>query len=206
MSLLAVSMAMFVPGEGAARPIRDEVSTLHSAPRSLHVDVGEFFFAPASIELRRGGTVVFDFVGQATHTATDSSGLELYDTGNVAPGGPSFEFTFPAAGIYPFVCSPHTGMGGRVSVPVGVTPRSGPRRSSFTVVWAASSASAGRVYDVQIRRPGATWDSWRRGVSARTGTFVAHGGDGIYRFRARMRDPGLGESSRWSPASRIRVR
>ena len=206
-SLLALSVVVVAPGEGAAAPMGIGDFTPRSvSPRLVHVDVGEFYFAPASVTLRRGGRVVFDFVGSDTHTATDSSGLELYDSGNVAPGGPSFEFTFPAAGIYPFVCTPHTGMGGRVSVPMRVVPRSGPLRSAFTVVWAASSATGGRVYDVQIRRPGATWDSWRRGVSGRTGSFVAHAGKGVYGFRARMRDPDLGGSSRWSPASRIRVR
>jgi plastocyanin len=206
-SLIALSIAALVPGEGGARPnAHDAAMPWPASSRPVHVDVGEFNFAPASVALRRGGTVVFDFVGDETHTATDSSGLELYDTGYVAPGGSSFEFAFPAAGIYPFVCSPHPGMGGRVSVPMRVVPRSGPRRSAFTVVWAASPATAGRVYDVQIRRPGETWDSWRRGVSGRAGTFIANAGNGVYRFRARSRDPGLGASSRWSQASRIRVR
>jgi plastocyanin len=205
-SLLAVSIAALMPAQVAAGRSPVEAAVPRSAPQTVHVAVGEFYFAPGSVQLARGGTVVFDFTGSDTHTATDSSGLELFDTGNVAPGGESFEFTFPAAGVYPFVCTPHTGMGGRVSVPVRVTPRSDGPGDAFTVVWAASSAADGRVFDVQVRRPGARWDAWRRGVTRASGTFIAKAGEGVYRFRARMRDPGLGASSRWSPAARLRVR
>jgi plastocyanin len=206
-SLLAVSIAALVPAQVAAGPSPVEAHVQpRSAPQTVNVAVGEFYFAPGSVQLARGGTVVFDFTGSETHTATDSSGLGLYDTGNVGPGGDSFEFTFPAAGVYPFVCTPHAGMGGRVSVPVRVTPRSGGPGPAFTVVWAASRATDGRVYDVQVRRPGARWDAWRRGVTRASGTFLAKAGEGVYRFRARMRDPGLGASSRWSPAARLRVR
>ena len=97
------------------------------AAADVHVDVGEYFFAPSTAEVARGGTVVFDFVGGVTHTATDASGLDLYDSGNVAGGGPSFSYTFVAAGEYRFVCSPHPFMGGRVRVPVRVAPARGDR-------------------------------------------------------------------------------
>jgi len=58
--------------------------------------------------------VVFDYVGAQYHTATDSSGLDLYDSGTVSGGGPSTWFTFNAAGGYHFTCTLHPWMGGRV--------------------------------------------------------------------------------------------
>jgi plastocyanin len=176
------------------------------AAADVHVDVGEYFFAPGTAEVARGGTVVFDFVGGVTHTATDASGLDLYDSGNVPGGGPSFSYTFVAAGEYRFVCSPHPFMGGRVRVPVRAAPARGGRRDSFTVVWAAAAAVGNHVHDVQIRRPGERWSMWRRGRVHRSAPFVPDAGRGRYRFRARVRDVGLGESSRWSPATTIRVR
>ncbi len=174
-------------------------------PDGVHVAVEDFYFDPATVPVRRGGTVVFDFVGGVHHTATDSSGLALYDSGPVAPDGPSMWFTFEAAGIYSFVCTPHAGMGGRVSVPVRAAPASGGVRTRFTVVWASAEATGDYVYDVQVRRPGATWTSWRRGITARTDDFTSRAGKGRYRFRARLRDVGLGRASRWSTASSIRV-
>ena len=173
-------------------------------PDGVHVAVQDFYFDPATVPVGRGVTVVFDFVGDKHHTATDSSGLELYDSGMVAPGGPSEAFTFVAAGIYSFVCTPHTGMGGRVSVPVRAAPASGGVHTRFTVTWGSADATGDHVYDVQIRRPGATWTFWRRAISARTDDFTP-AGKGRYRFRARVRDVALSRASRWSGASSIRV-
>ena len=173
-------------------------------PDGVHVAVEDFYFDPATVPVGRGDTVVFDFVGDVHHTATDSSGLELYDSGPVAPDGPSTWFTFEAAGIYSFVCTPHAGMGGRVSVPARVAPASGGVHTRFTVTWASAEATGDHVYDVQIKRPGATWTFWRRAISARTDGFIP-AGKGRYRFRARLRDGGLGRASRWSTASSIRV-
>ncbi len=171
----------------------------------MHVAVTDFLFDPATVPVGRGGSVVFDFVGPAHHTATDSSGLELYDSGSVGPGGSSTWFTFEAAGVYSFVCTPHEGMGGRVSVPMRVAPISGGVHRTFTVTWASANAAGARVYDVQVRRPGATWVSWRAGVTASTHDFTPRDGKGRYRFRARLRDVGLGRASRWSAAVTIRV-
>ena len=131
-------------------------------PDGVHVAVEDFYFDPATVPVRRGGTVVFDFVGDEHHTATDSSGLELYDSGPVAPDASSTWFTFEAAGIFSFVCTPHEGMGGRVSVPVRAAPASGGLHARFTVTWASADATGNHMYDVQIRRPGATWTSWRK--------------------------------------------
>jgi plastocyanin len=171
----------------------------------VHVNVGDWYFDPSTPVIQRGDTIVFDFVGPTTHTATDGSGLELYDSGNVGAGGPSTWFTFNAAGVYAFVCSPHDFMGGRVSVPMRAVPATGRRHATFTLVWASAVATGDNVYDVQIRRPGSTWSTWRSGVVIRRDTFEPSKA-GRYRFRARMRDVGLGESSRWSPASSISVR
>jgi plastocyanin len=198
--LLAV---VAVPGSASAA--RGTTPTRGVDPEPVHVDVGDFYFAPATPTVARGGTVTFDFVGAVTHTATDASGLELFDTGNVPPGGPSLSFTYDAAGVYAFVCTPHAGMGGRVAVPMRVAPATGTRSTGFVVVWAAAQATGERVYDVQIRRPGSTWRIWRRGLTVGRDTFDP-GPTGKYRFRARMRDTGLEEASRWSPASTIRVR
>jgi len=166
----------------------------------------DHLFDPATVPVRRGGTVIFDFVGLVHHTATDGSGLELYDSGSVEPGGSSTWFTFHAAGVYSFVCTPHVSMGGRVSVPMRVAPGSGGPRRSFTVTWASMDAVGDLVYDVQIRRPGRTWTSWRTGVTFGTDGFSPSAGKGRYRFRARMRDTGLDRAARWSAAVSIRVR
>lgn len=175
-------------------------------PGELSIVVEDYFFDPGAPTIGRGDTVTFDFVGGVTHTATDSSGLQLFDSDNVPPGsGSSLSFSYEAAGVYNFVCTPHTGMAGRVSVPMRAAPATGRRQTTFTLVWASAAATGDHVYDVQIRRPGSMWSTWRSGVVIRRDTFEPWK-TGRYRFRARMRDVGLGESSRWSPASSIAVR
>ena len=125
----------------AARPDRRGAPTAgpHGAepPGALTIAVDDFYFAPGAPTIGRGDTVTFDFVGDITHTATDSSGLELFDSGNVPPGsGPSLSFTYEAAGVYNFVCTPHDGMAGRVSVPMRAAPAAGRRHATFMLVWA----------------------------------------------------------------------
>jgi Tol biopolymer transport system component len=174
-------------------------------PDGVHVEVVDYRFDPATVGVGRGGTVVFDFVGPAHHTATDSSGLDLYDSGSVGAGGPSTWFTFEAAGVYAFVCTPHTGMGGRVEVPMRAAPRTGGLHHTFAITWASTDATGDHVYDVRLRRPGKPWKVWRSGVTMRSDSFVPGAGAGRYRFRARMRDVVSGEASRWSEAVSIRV-
>lgn len=177
-----------------------------AGPEELVVQVDDYFFTPARPTIGRGDTVTFDFVGDVTHTATDSSGLELFDTGNVPPaGGQVLSFTYQAAGVYHFVCTPHAGMAGYVTVPMRAAPATGRRHDAFTLVWAATAATGDQVFDVQVKRPGTAWTTWGSGLTARSGVFEPSK-TGRFRFRARMRDLGLDAWSKWSPASSIRVR
>ncbi|MGZ8566404.1 MAG: cupredoxin domain-containing protein [Actinomycetota bacterium] len=162
-------------------------------------------FDPTTVVLARGGTVTFHFDGPDHHTATDGTGMDLYDSGVVDEGGPSFSYTYQAAGGYRFVCTLHSEMSGQVRVPLTVWPPKGPRRERFTVRWAAAVAESGFVYDVQIRRPGEGWRRWVWATGTRSTTFLQDGGRGRYRFRARMRQLGTGGSSGWSNPDRIEV-
>ena len=164
----------------------------------------DFSFDPAVPTIGRGETVTFDFAGDVTHTATDSSGLELFDSGNVPQGsGPSLSFTYEAAGVYHFVCTPHEGLAGRASVPMRATPSTGRKHDSFTIVWgprlqpattSTTCRSSGRVGVEHVAQrgddPQESFEPWKTGRA---------------RFRARMRDTATGRSSRWSPVWSISV-
>jgi hypothetical protein len=163
------------------------------------------YFSPSTVTVDRGGSVVWDFTGTTHHSATDGTGLGLYDSGSVAAGAPSIWHTFQSAGTYPFICILHPTMVGRVHVPVGVAPAKGDLRRRFTVTWAAAAPTAGDVYDVQIRRPSGRWKAWRVGIAGLSHSFVADAGAGSYRFRARMRDPATDFAAAWSLAAEIRV-
>jgi hypothetical protein len=166
--------------------------------------VDDDLFDPTTVPVHRGGTVVFDYVGLQHHTATDSSGLDLYDSGVVNGGDPSTWFSFTGAGVYHFTCTLHPWMGGRVEVPVRAAPSRGSLNRRFTITWGSAAPPAGLVYDVQIKRPGGDWKSWRDGVLGMSKAFRPDRGTGTYHFRGRMRNA-TGDTSMWSLGAQIRV-
>jgi plastocyanin len=169
-----------------------------SAGASEQVQARDYFFTPSTVGVGIGGTVVFDNLGMQTHTATDGTGMDLYDA-TITPGD-SATYTFTAAGAYRFICRPHVGMTGVVRVPVQVSPAAGGLARRYLIVWAAAPAPSGFLYDVQIDRPGSGWRPWMTGVTARYARIRPHAGAGRYRFRARLRQLGTGQRSSWSPS------
>ena len=171
-------------------------------------DQGAFdLFLPSLIDVARGGTVRFEFDdGARSHTATDGTGLDLYDSGVVSPGGPDEVVTFVAAGNYAVSCTLHAGMGATVFVPVSVSPTSGASGTTLTIRWASVVASGGLVVDVQIRKPGSdTWVAWRGDVATTSAEFHPGAGPGTYRFRARVERIATGTTSDWSPSDTAKV-
>jgi plastocyanin len=169
-------------------------------------DFGAYdLFGPSEIQLRRGGTVTFTFDGpDKSHTATDGTGLALYDSGPVPPGGPDFDATFTAAGTYEVVCTLHAGMQGTVDVPVTAAPASPDRGDTVTVTWASVRSGGPLVHDVQLRKPGGTWTTWRDDVVARQGKLEVRR-LGTWRFRARLERATTGATSDWSRVATVSV-
>ncbi|MEO8475811.1 MAG: hypothetical protein ABI572_02025 [Actinomycetota bacterium] len=173
-------------------------------PDGIQVAVTDDVFTPATVDIPRGGTLVFDHMGPSHHTATDATGMLLYDSGSVDESSPPTWYTFEAAGVYPFTCLLHPFMGGRARVPLRAAPVTGTLGRIRTVTWATGPAPGGFVFDVQLRRPSQGWTSWRKATPWPSASFHADAGTGGYRFRARLREVGVA-ASRWSPAVAIRV-
>lgn len=176
----------------------------HAAvPAHLQVSSGDNWFNPEVGVVARGGTVTWAFVGKTHHTATDTSGMDLYDSGSMLTG--TFSNTFPAAGVYSFYCILHPQMSGRVHVPMRARPNSGVRSTIFALTWASAAAPEGYVYDVQLKRPGGTWSLWQDGVTVPDGQFKPDSGRGVYRFQARLHQIGSDATSIWSDTAPISV-
>lgn len=157
-------------------------------PPHTEVQARDDWFLPFIASVPRGGTVVWTFTAAArSHTATDSSGMSLFDSGIVQPGGPSFSYRFTAAGRYPYTCTVHTlKMNGSVEVPVRVWPETARVGRAVHVRWAIAVAPEGYVYDVQIERPGGSWSIWVEGATVARASFEPED-EGRFRFRARLR-------------------
>jgi plastocyanin len=192
--LLAISLLLVSPVEA-------------SAGGSSEVDVLALddVFLPSIVSVQRGATVVWSFAeAERSHTVTDASGMALFDSGIVPPGGPAVSYRFTAAGTYSVTCTLHAlEMNARVEVPVGARPSTAAPGRSIRVRWATAPASDGFVYDVKVKPPDGRWGRWTWGTTAPSGVFDA-GDAGTFRFRARLR-ASAGAHAGWSPAASVLV-
>jgi plastocyanin len=169
---------------------------------TVYVTVNDAGFVPVTATSPQGGTVQWNLLGTVAHSATDSSGMGLFDSGAQSPGG-SFQYVFQAAGVYPVIDTP-TGHTGKISVPV-IAPATAATGVPFTVTWAAAAPPAGFAEDVQVQKPGSTtWVTW---LSKQTTTSAAYTATpaGTYKFRARYHDTGNNAASLYSPAKSVKV-
>ena len=173
---------------------------------TVAVNAQNFSFTPRTARDPRGGTVKWTFHG-STHTATDSSGMALFNSGPKGPGS-TYSFAFTAAGMYPYLCQFHAsfyGMRGSVAVPVSVAPTSGPLGRTFMVTWASAAPRPGFVFDVQVKRPGSSaFVALRTGTTARSTTFRPTS-RGAWSFRSRLRKTANGRASGYSAAATVNV-
>ncbi len=196
--LVGLTVLSVAPADAA--PASDRRSGRAALGGEAHVDARDDYFLPSAVETGPGGTVVWDFTGDRTHTVTDATGMSLFDSGLVAPDGTSFSYAFAAAGTYRYVCTLHETMRGRVWVMVEVSKDEQPYGRPFVITWATGGAVSGSVFDVQLRRPGKRWRPWRTGVTEPDGELAPRHA-GTFRVRARLRGPaGMTE---WSPGARF---
>src|SRR5215468_10588348 len=74
------------------------------------VTMKDFEFAPKTITIKVGDSVVWANAGTKKHTATADD--NSFDTGVVAPGASSQPVKFDKAGSFPYYCQFHGGPGG----------------------------------------------------------------------------------------------
>jgi plastocyanin len=171
-------------------------------PADVTVTVTDFKYSPKTVTAAKGDTVGWTFNGPSAHTATDQTGMGLFDSGSRGTGS-SYSFTFVGAGTYRYGCTIHpTQMSANVRVPLTVSPATGTTGTSFTITWASGSPPAGYVVDVQVKRPGATkFVSWKSGVTGTGASFTPDAGAGTYQFRGRLRNTANGKAAKYSPVA-----
>lgn len=169
------------------------------------IQVADFNFSPSTLSLPRGGLSQWAFDGPSDHTATDASGMGLFDSGPRS-AGTTYSTTLLGSGTYRYNCTIHPAMTGTLGVPIDVWPAAGNVGDKFEVDWAAKPPPAGFVFDVQVMRPGSSqWRSWLFGDVRAAAPFLPDSGPGSYAFRARLRRVSGGHASGYSVASSIAV-
>ena len=85
----------------------------NAPPEPNTVSIINMTFTPATITVTAGTTVTWKNNDNMTHTVTADD--DSYDSGNIGAGG-SFSKKFSIAGTYPYHCSIHPSMTGKVVV------------------------------------------------------------------------------------------
>ena len=62
------------------------IKVLVGPPPDVLVSVADFVFSPSIGHVHQGGPARWDFQGPSTHTVTDSSGMDRFDSGPQPPG------------------------------------------------------------------------------------------------------------------------
>jgi glucose/arabinose dehydrogenase/plastocyanin len=172
---------------------------------TTNVTVTDTGITPSRLDVNPGATILWTNAGSNAHRIADSSGMGLFDSGTIPPGG-SYAFTFVGAGTYTYSEPGNPQLTASLGVGMQTSPTSGSPTTQFTITWASAAPPAGYVWDVQIRRPSQGWVAWRTGVTSLSDVFTPDGGTGNYQFRARFRNTANGAASAYSRAARVRVR
>ena len=145
------------------------------------------------------------------HTATEDHGLwRLTGTYGETPANPpgfgpgeSRQRVFEA-GTAHYFCEVHPQqMHGVVAVPVRLALKAGSPRH-VVLRWASASAKAGQAFDVQVKRAGGEWKSFRTGTRKPGARFATHGPKVRYSVRARLRSASHPkQATGWSPVATI---
>ena len=105
-------------GAGPTTNIAAECRVPVTVIDSMHylIAIRDFGFHPDSLSVPPGATVTWvncEDVGQEPHTTTSDN--SVWDSPELNPGA-RFSHTFPAAGGFPYHCTPHPFMTGKVVV------------------------------------------------------------------------------------------
>ncbi len=87
------------------------------------VRIVDFAFAPATLTIAAGDTVVWTNDDPIIHTATSVNGA--FDSGDLDQGD-SYSLTFTTPGTYDYLCTPHPSMTGRIVVVAAAAPSAAP--------------------------------------------------------------------------------
>jgi streptogramin lyase len=184
----------------------DKIGRLSAvAGHSSYVIVEDGRFSPksqgvpvSSGSTHKSTTVRWLFQGGKMHSITDSSGMNLFDSGVVGPGT-SFTNLFTTAGRFDY----HSTAAGDVQTGIiNVTPSAVVNGSNIDVT-VATAFPAGVTVNVQVKTPGGSFAPAPGGTGISTNTYsYTPSGAGTYRFQ--VQTAANGHTSGWSPTISVK--
>jgi hypothetical protein len=214
MYALAATSPAYVWIAGYSFQPRFEPPNFTRVRRICPIDLTDSGFRPITAQVSQGEVVSWFVDGGATtsHSVTDASGLDLFDSGMRRPGQ-AFDVGGGPAATYPVV-DKATNHRSLIRVPAVATPATGTTSTSFTIRWALTALPKGTAADVEVAYCSQTglfclpvFRGWKAGTSDLQATFdsadPAWRQQGTYYFRARLR--GATGQTGWSPAASVKV-
>lgn len=110
---LAVILTLGVAGLGVSR--KSSIAIAQDKASSLEVKIDNFSFGPASLTVAVGTTVTWTNRDDIPHTVVSTDDAKTFKS-KVLDTDEKFSFTFNKAGTYPYFCSIHPKMTGKVIV------------------------------------------------------------------------------------------
>lgn len=122
--LAALALMLIMGGQSFARSVFAATPTQHAAAgATVQVVIQNFAFAPASITVAPGTTVVWTQKDTVGHTVT--SDTKAWSESPLLKQNQTFSVTLTKAGAYPYHCAPHPYMKGTIIVQAGAMTGSG---------------------------------------------------------------------------------
>ena len=188
---VALAAALLVPAGAAEAP-----ASAAEARAGASVSVANMAFTPASVTVALGQRVTWTFQDAASHTSTSDQGF--WDSGTRS-GGAAYSRLFTSAGTFPYHCTLHPMMRGKVAVPVRAT---GSPSTGWTLRWSTKKGKGGVTFVVQTRRGSGTWQPL---VTAATAASTKFGPAKAGSYSVRARTVKGGSRSGWSPTTTVPV-
>jgi amicyanin len=110
---LAVILTLGVAGLGVGQ--KSSIALAQDKASSLEVKIDNFSFGPASLAVAVGTTVTWTNRDDIPHTVVSTDDAKTFKS-KVLETDEKFSFTFNKAGTYPYFCSIHPKMTGKVIV------------------------------------------------------------------------------------------
>jgi plastocyanin len=89
------------------KPAVDEPAPVAAAAKTHKVEIANFAFSPASLEISAGDIVEFTNLDAVKHSAVEDN--DVFNTGSLGKGE-SKQVTFSEAGEFAYYCGPHPDM------------------------------------------------------------------------------------------------
>ncbi|HXI41804.1 MAG TPA: cupredoxin family copper-binding protein [Bryobacteraceae bacterium] len=110
---LALIVALGAAGLGVGH--KSSIARAQDKPSSAEVKIDNFSFGPASLTVAVGTTVIWTNRDDIPHTVVSTDDAKTFKS-KVLDTDEKFSFAFTKAGTYPYFCSIHPKMTGKVIV------------------------------------------------------------------------------------------